>query len=163
MNRKFASLIDGLEANGKELVKQVARLSGAEILTPPAPNEWSIHQALAHLRDTEKFVFLYRTQRILKEVNPKVPSFDQEAYHREHYTSTQPLKTVLKEFLQARRKLVALLRKTSDKDWARFAVHPQYGNISLEWLATHCYNHTLEHMVQVGTVYENKLLEKTKT
>ena len=161
MNRKYSALVDRLATSSEELVWYVGKLAGTDLTAPPAPNEWSIHQALAHLRDTEQHVFLYRAPRILKEDAPRVPLFNQEMWQKEHYSASEPLKKILLDFTTARRKLIALLRKTKDKDWARYAVHPDYGNISLEWLVTHCYNHTLEHIVQVGYVYEKQKLLPT--
>jgi hypothetical protein len=60
----------------------------------------------------------------------------------------------------ARRKLIRLLRKTTDKDWARWAVHPEYGRISIEWLATHNYSHMLEHLHQLLEMREKAILRE---
>ncbi len=159
-NPAHSRLIQRLEANGEELLWYVSMLPSKEIHAPPKPHEWSIHQTLCHVRDVEQQVFLFRAERILKEDAPRVSDFDQGKWMREHYRPREPLKNVLNDFKTARRKLIALLRKTNDKDWARYAIHPQYGNISLEYLVVHCYNHTLEHIAQVGYAYEKKLLKQ---
>ncbi len=160
MNRWHKGLIERLEANGKELVWYVGRLADDQIHALPEPNAWNIHQVLCHVRDTERQVFLSRAQRILKEDAPQVVAFDQHAWMDQHYWPAEPLKTVLSQFKSARRRLIALLVKTNDKQWARYAIHPELGNISLEWLVTHCYNHTMEHIAQVGYAYEHSLLPK---
>ncbi|MBI3537914.1 MAG: DinB family protein [Chloroflexi bacterium] len=161
MNRWHRGLIERLDASGKELIWYAYKFSNAEIGSAPAPNEWSIHQVLSHLRDTERNVFLYRAPRILNEDAPRVPNFDQESWMREHYSASEPLDALLKDFSGARRKLIARLKKTKDDDWARVAIHPEYGRITLEWLVTHCYNHTLEHIAQLGYGYEKRLLKRS--
>jgi uncharacterized damage-inducible protein DinB len=155
-----ARLIDRLEANGAELLWYVSLLSNEEIHAPPKPRAWSIHQTLCHLRDVEQQVFLYRAERILKEDAPRVPDFDQDKWMRQHYSPREPIKNILNDFKTARRKFVTRLRRATDRDWARSAIHPEYGNISLEWLVTHCYNHTLEHTAQLGYAYEKRLLKR---
>jgi uncharacterized damage-inducible protein DinB len=160
MNRKRAALIDCLEASGKDLLAYLALLSDDEIHTPPAPNEWTIHQVAAHLRDTEQQVFLLRTQRMVKEAHPAVQGFDQEVWNREHYSPGEPLKKITAEFRAARRRLIRLLRQTSDKDWANWATHPEFGKISLDWLTMRNYSHTLDHLVQIVRVRERAMLRE---
>lgn len=53
MNRNHAKLIERIEESGKDLLSYLAQLTDEEIHHVPAPNEWSIHAVLAHLRDTE--------------------------------------------------------------------------------------------------------------
>lgn len=161
MNRQHAKLIERIEESGKDLVSYLARLPEEDIQRVPAPNEWSIHAVLAHLRDTEQHVFLKRTKRILGATEPpNVENFDQDQWNREHYSPEEPRKKIVAEFHAARHGLLRLLRKTTDKDWSRWAVHPEYGKISIEWLATHNYSHTLEHLHQLLELREKELLKE---
>lgn len=160
MNREHKRLVERLESSAEDLMSCLGKFSEQDLIEPPAPNEWSVHQVIAHLRDTEEQVFLYRVKRILAEENPAVANFDQEAWHREHYSATEPLKKILVEFRSARRKQIALLRKTRDKEWLRTARHPEYGTISVEWLVNHNVNHTFEHVSQIGYQYEKGLLRR---
>lgn len=160
MNRYHRTLLDRLEANGKDFLDHLARLSEEEIHRVPAPNEWSIHAVVAHLRDTEQHVFLERAQHILSAKSPPVvENFDQDEWNREHHSPAEPRKQIVAELRAARRKFLKLLRGTRDRDWARYAVHPQYGKISLEWLVTHDYSHTLEHLHQLLELREAHLLK----
>ncbi len=160
MNREHKRLIERLESSAEDLASYLGKFSEQELLTPPAPNEWSIHQVICHLRDNEEQVFLFRVKKILVEDNPPVPNFEQDAWQREHYSSTEPLKKMLADFRAARRKQIALLRKTTDRDWSRTARHPEYGTISIYWIVNYNVNHTLEHVAQIGFVYEKALLRK---
>lgn len=160
MNREHKRLVDRLESSGEDLLSYLGKFSEQEILEQPALNEWSIHQVVSHLCDTEERVFLYRVKRILKEDHPEVPNFDQDAWQREHYSPSEPLKKMLADFRSARRKQIVLLRKTTDKDWDRTAQHPEYGVISVNWLVNHNVNHTFEHLSQIGYWHEKSLLKK---
>lgn len=159
MNKQHADQIERLEASAGEVANALKRVTPAQLQRVPRPGEWSLHQALAHLRDTEVQVFSYRPARILKEpAPPVVANFNQEDWMREHYKADEPIQNIVAEFRAARRKLVRLLRNTTDKDWTRYAIHPEYGNISVEYIALHAYNHTLEHLQQLLEAQEETLL-----
>lgn len=106
MNRKHVALIDRLEQNGKDLW-YLAQLSEGELHAVPAPNEWTIHQIAAHMRDTEQQVFLLRARRMLAEAHPTVQNFEQDEWWQSHpYLPSEPLKQIVAEFRVARRKLI---------------------------------------------------------
>lgn len=161
MNRQHAKLVEGIVGSGKEFLFYLAQLSEVEIRRVPAQDEWSIHAVVGHLRDTEEHVFLSRTRRILGAREPvNVENFDQEQWHRDHYSREEPVNEIISQYRTARRKLVQLLRKTTDKDWSRWAVHPEYGRISVEWLALHDYSHTLEHLHQILQMREQAIMRE---
>jgi hypothetical protein len=56
MNLKRVGLIDRSEKSGEDYIWFVGQLTEDEISTIPAPNEWSIHQVVAHMRDTQQRV-----------------------------------------------------------------------------------------------------------
>jgi DinB family protein len=159
MNNEHKRLVDRLESSGQDLVLYLGRFSEHDLFESPGPSEWSIHQVMAHMRDAEEQAFLFRMKKMLSEDNPAVPNFNQEAWQREHYSTAEPLEKILGEFRVARRKQVALLRKTTDKQWSRTARHPEFGTISLDWLVSHNVSHTFEHLAHVSSKYESKLLK----
>lgn len=158
MKKQRIQLIDRLEDSAAQVSEAVKQLSAAQIQNVSRQGEWSLHQALAHLRDTEAHVFAYRAARILKEDTPQVASFNQDDWMAQHYSAREPIEKIIAEFRAARRKLVKHLCATTDKDWTRCAIHPEYGNISLEYLALHAYAHTLEHLQQLLNAQEENLL-----
>lgn len=163
MNKQHTQLLERLEDSAAQISEAVKKLSPEELNRVPKQGEWSLHEALAHLRDTEVQVFAYRIGRILKEADvPTVASFNQEEWSAAHYSPREPIETILKEFRAGRRKLVNQLRLTTDKDWARYAIHPEYGNIPIEYIALHTYNHTLEHLQQLLDALEIKILNAAK-
>jgi hypothetical protein len=161
MNKQHTQLLERLEDSASQVAEAAKKLSDEELQRIPKQGEWSLHMALAHLRDTEVEVYLYRIGRVLKEKEaPSVGSFDQEKWSAAHYSPKEPIADILREFRTGRRKLLNLLRQTTDKDWARYVIHPEYGKLSLEYMAMHTYNHTLEHLRQLLDVIEADELKK---
>jgi hypothetical protein len=159
MNKQHMQLINRLEACAVEVADAVKLLTPAQLTRVPREGEWSLHQAMAHLRDTEVQVFAYRVARIVQEsAPPVVANFDQDAWMQKHYARREPMQKIVAEFRAARRKLVKHLRETADKDWARYAIHPEYGKITIEYIALHAYNHTLDHLHQLWQAREENIL-----
>jgi hypothetical protein len=160
MKRQRKTLVDRLEQSGKEYATYLLQHSADELLSKRSPTEWSIHQVAAHMRDTDQFAFLVRVERLLKENDPAFANFDQETYWASHsYSPAEPIKRIVADLLAARRKMVRLLRAAPDAAWKRTGIHSAYGKVSLDWVAMHCYHHTLEHTAQSGYVLEKELLK----
>lgn len=160
LNKRHTQLVNRLADSAAEVVDSARRLSPEQLLAIPAEGEWSLHGTLAHLRDTETQVFVYRAARIMGEDAPKVENFPVEEWQAAHYRADEPVANILAEFRRARNRLVKLLGGTSDRDWARYAIHPEYGKITMEWLALHAYNHTLDHLAQLLDAEEKELLKQ---
>jgi len=160
VNREHKRLINRLESSAEDFLTYLGKLSAEELQRVPAPNEWTLHQVAAHVRDAEQQVFLYRLKRMLKEENPAVENFDGDSWTREHYSASESVKKIAAEIRAARKKQIALLRKAKDRDWARMAQHPSYKNISVEWLMTHAATHAMEHAAQLGNAYDKEMLKK---
>lgn len=159
MNKQHTQLVDRLETSADELAQVLAQLPQDQIMQEPADGEWSLHKIMSHIRDTEAQVFAYRVGLILKsDTPPSVANFDQEEWMTDHYSPQESLKDIVSEFRAARRKLVKALRGTRDSDWKRYAIHPMYGNIPIEYIATHSYAHTLEHLKQLLDARETNIL-----
>ncbi len=161
MNRQHTLLVKRIEESGKELLAYLAEIPEKEIHESPAPGEWSVHTIMAHLRDTEREVFLKRIRLVLNGGEPAhVENFDQEEWNRQHYSPSEPLKKIVSELRAARRKELALLRELPDRKWSDYCIHPNYGRISIEYIATHNYSHTLEHLHQMLERREQELIKK---
>ena len=161
MNRQRKALLDRLERSGKEYVEYLSQLSAEELHAHSSPTEWSIHQVAAHMRDAELRAFLLRVERLLSEERPTFQNFDQGEWWEEHpYAPDEPLKKIVADFRTARRKLVRLLRAAPTKVWQNWGIHSAYGKVTLDWIAMHCYYHTLEHIVPIGDALEKSLLKE---
>src|ERR1700721_695881 len=85
----YASFLNGqdpipvLTSTAVRLQPLTARLTGAQISTPPAPRKWSICNTLTHLADCE-IVFSFRLRQTLAPTLPQphaiIQPFDQDAW-----------------------------------------------------------------------------------
>jgi len=113
-------------------------------------NEWSAHETLAHLCETERHVFLLRMQRVASEHQPLLKYFDEQAWHREHYDPSQPVSELLTDFADARRQEIALLE--SQPDWDRWGLHEKLQKrMSVAFIGRYAVRHTWEHLNQIAS------------
>jgi len=138
-----------LRAQAHQLSHELALMPAEAMLWKPAPEEWSVHECLTHLRDIERQVFLVRITRVIKEDTPHLPFFDEAAYHKEHWNPDEPIQNILADFVAARAAEVSLLESA---DWSRTGVHATRGPISLGWLADYTAGHSWEHLSQIMRV-----------
>jgi len=158
IKRKF--LIDQLEANGKEFVNYFSQFSETEASVPPAPEQWSVRQIAIHMRDTEEQVFLLRSEHALTGEHPTVAMFVQEEWSKEHPADAEAFEKIVADFRAARRKLIRLLRNTSNRKWNDYALHPKLGKLTVGVMAIFNYSHSLEHLAQLIDIHEKAVLKQ---
>ena len=60
----------------------------------------------------------------------------------------------------ARRKLIRLLRNTSNRKWNDYALHPKLGKLTVGVMAIFNYSHSLEHLAQLIDIHEKAVLKQ---
>lgn len=139
-----------LRRSAHDLAAEIAQTPAEAALWRPAEGDWSVHEALTHLRDAESQIFLPRLQRVCAEERPDLPLFDEAAYHQAHWDAAEPLDQILADFVTARSAEIALLEAAAD--WGRAGVHQTRGPVTLAWLAEYALGHTWEHLAQIMRV-----------
>jgi hypothetical protein len=139
-----------LRQSAEDLRREIELTPPAAALWRPKEGEWSAHECLAHLRNIEREVFLYRIRRTIEEEQPTLEFFDEATYHREHWRADEPLGDMLADFQQARDEIVRLLEAAPD--WTRKGLHATRGPITLAWQADYALGHTWEHLSQAMRV-----------
>src|SRR6185436_7355975 len=92
-------LLRVLRAQSHQLSHEINRLPAESVLWRLTAEEWSVHECLSHVRDVERQVFLPRLTRVVKEDNPTLAWFDEQAYHRDHWNSAEPIQNILADFV----------------------------------------------------------------
>jgi hypothetical protein len=114
-----------------------------------APGKWTARQVLAHLAQLE-MNFSIRLRFALAQEGYQMQSFDQDDWM---LAETPPPALVSLEAYTALRAMnVALLRSLTTEQRARTAGHPEWGSVSVEWLAAWCAGHERNHLPQFETV-----------
>lgn len=130
------------------------RLAGApaeRVRTRPGEGRWSALEALAHLRDGDRDVYLPRLETMLTQHLPAIADVDLIGGDRvAHYAALDPAE-VLAEWTALRRRLVARLAPLGRADWARVGVHSLRGPCPLGAMVRGWVEHDLGHRHQVAT------------
>jgi len=123
----------------------------AEKLTPelfqrkPAPKEWSAHDCLRHIVDTERSVFPARVGHLLRGEDFPAYQPDKEGKDAERNMTPGALAA---EFARLRTGSLALLSKVGADDLGRTARHQELGMVTLGEMIHEWAGHDLMHTVQ---------------
>ena len=147
MNRD--DVVDELAAGPAEY-RFLAESLSERALRAPLDGGWSPLEVMGHVRDSIN-VNEDRFRRIVRENEPTIHSWDQEAAAASaSYNSEQPGQ-VLEEIASGRGRTVELLRSLDDEQWERAGLHsdPEWGRITIGFLANHLREHDREHLADL--------------
>jgi carbonic anhydrase/acetyltransferase-like protein (isoleucine patch superfamily) len=132
------------------------RLSAAptRVSARPAAERWSALEVLAHLRDSDRDVYLPRLETMLTQTNPFVPDVDLLLRERVGAYSGLDAATVLAEWRALRKQLLTRLAPLGREDWARVGVHSLRGSFPLGEMVRGWVEHDLSHRRQLARALE---------
>lgn len=120
-------------------------LSPELLKRPAAPGEWSAHECLQHLVDTERSVFPVRIRAFLAGQN--LPAFDPDSQGTKPEASLAPV-DLAAEFARLREQSLGLFQTLIEADLPRQARHSALGLVSLGEMLHQWAGHDLMHTVQ---------------
>lgn len=91
----------------------------------PAPNEWSVHEVIIHLADSESNAAL-RARKLIVEPGGTLMGYDQEQWAATLDYHEQDLEDALDVLRLARKATYALLKKQPDEVFDHIVIHPEY-------------------------------------
>jgi len=91
----------------------------------PAPNEWSIHEVIVHLADSESNAAL-RARMLIVEPGGTVMGYDQDQWVDTLNYHEHDLEDALEVVRLARKTTYALLKKQPDEIFEHIVMHPEY-------------------------------------
>jgi hypothetical protein len=126
-------------------------------LFKPAPKEWSVHQVIVHLADSETNSYL-RARRLIAEPGQPVMSYDQDVWADKLDYHNSSIEDALETTRLVRKLTYDLLKRLPDSAWSNTAAHPEYSEPYTfeKWLRIYS-NHPREH---AGQITENHRLWK---
>ena len=145
-------LVNYLAGVPARLSTLAAQLS-PDALRHPLEDGWTPLQVLGHVRDSIA-INLERFQRIVTEDQPTIVSWNPDEMAAQADYNSQSLEDILSDLTANRQRMVELLRSLDDEQWQRTGQHedPQWGSISVEWLANHLRQHETEHTADIERV-----------
>lgn len=115
-----------LYGRGYDLLMQTLKDIPREIWTfKPEPTEWSVHEVLVHLADSESNAAL-RARKLIVEPGEPIMAYDQDKWAIELDYHDQSWEDALEIVRLVRKTTYALLKKQPDEVFSNTIKHPEY-------------------------------------
>lgn len=151
----YGSYLDGVDPFAS-LADTPARLAAIVRAWPAAafershaPGKWTARQNLAHLAHAE-MVFAVRLRFALAEDGYVVRPFDQDLWLTAE-PDVEPL-VALEAYLALRRMTLACCHGLTDARRRRTCEHPEFGPITVDWIARFFAGHERSHLAQFEAI-----------
>ncbi|MBW8012581.1 MAG: DinB family protein [Chloroflexi bacterium] len=120
----------------------------------PSPNDWSVHEIIIHLADSEA-VAAMEVRMFIAQPGGQVMAYDQDAWANILGYHDQDIDEALQFLKLARSTTDNLLKSIPDKAWEHTVLYPGYDQPYKfdEWLSIYA-NHIPEHIEQIKDNYE---------
>jgi len=141
----FRLALPVLETTPQRWIQLAGSLPPELFQRKPSPDEWSAHDCLRHIIDTERCVFPARLGHLLR--GEDFPAFNPDDEENRPRGDIPPLESAA-EFARLRAGSLALLSKVGEGDLARTARHQELGMVTLGEMIHHWAGHDLIHTVQ---------------
>ena len=132
--------------------RAVRGLTNSQLKKRPRPGNWSIHEILGHLADTE-IVFSWRLRRAMAEPGSRVEGYDQNKWAKAFNYGKTPFSELLSAFQQNRawnlRMLNALTPKARANGWVS---HSERGKEKGSHLLKMIAGYDLNHLSQIEAI-----------
>ena len=144
-------LIDSYGRAAAELEAALAELPAALWTWRPAPDQWTVHEIVLHITDSEANSYV-RARRFIAEPGRGLMGYDERAWaERLHYHALPPAEAV-ELFRSLRRSTYRLIQTLPEIAWAHTAVHSESGLMTLDdWLVIY-ERHVRDHVAQMQAV-----------
>ncbi|REE68748.1 DinB family protein [Paenibacillus taihuensis] len=133
------------------LREAIEGLTEKELRFKPAPDQWSIHQILIHVTDSE-VSSTSRLKRVLAEDEPMLNSFDQDAWARNLGYDVLDREQYLLLFKILRSTMQTILDNLSDEQSERVGVYPDQQRFTFKELLYYRVEHVRTHITQIERV-----------
>jgi hypothetical protein len=135
-----AQLIDNYAAAPSSIKTAIEGLTEAQFLHKSGKDEWSIHEIIVHLADSEAIGYT-RIRKTLAEHEPELTVYDEAAWAKQLNYQELDRDLALKLFTTLRSASAALLRTIPPDAWERVGIHAENGRMTIYNL----FNIYLEH------------------
>jgi hypothetical protein len=114
-----------------------------------APGKWSARRILVHLAQTE-LALTTRVRFALSQTGYTAQSFNQDEWLS--LDDHMDARTALDAYLAMRRMNVKMWQGLSESQRGRTFTHPEYGELSVAWVAAQLAGHDIHHLKQFEAV-----------
>jgi hypothetical protein len=144
--------LEQLEATPEILRLLMGGLSEGDTQWKPAPNRFSIAEALEHLSHVEGHCFRARVERMVNEDNPAIEPYDPQVYFAEGQYSGRDAEDSFDHFEEQREMNVEYLRELPASVADRIGTHGKLGVLTVSHLMNEWAFHDIGHLKQIGEI-----------
>ncbi len=140
------------------LQKAIARYPRTMWQYRPTPDDFTIHEILVHITDSEANSFV-RCRRFIAEPGSTVMGYDEAGWARALHYHAQSADEAIELFRWLRGNTYLLIRDLPADTWAHTVEHSENGTMTMdEWLDVYT-RHVPEHIAQMERVYQTWLAQ----
>ncbi|GCE13182.1 DinB family protein [Tengunoibacter tsumagoiensis] len=136
------------EQSPGQIAAAVQDLTDKQLRFSPGIDQWSIHDILVHLADSEA-VGYWRFRKTLAEADSVLAVYDEAAWEKNLQYEQQDCTLALNLFTLLRAANAALLRIQTSEAWERKSIHAERGELSIYDLFETYYEHGQLHLQQI--------------
>jgi hypothetical protein len=149
VKREHQEILDEITAATDALRNAVEAVPADLLDKRPEPEEWSVLETLVHVRDVVMLAYGFRIRTLLFQEDPTVPTYSDEsnllAASRQNLSAADLVDMIEVEHRQT----VRVLSHLADEAWEREGHHPEFGTMSLKFLANRIALHAADHTQQI--------------
>ena len=149
------ALISVLETAPGVIIPLIREVPAQILKRRPSPGKWSAYEHAVHLSQSDA-PFLARLDLILSTPEPYIESIVNSPEDEAGAMLEIDLDESLDRYVRERAALVERLRKLSDDEWQKTAVHEAFDHYSVFIMFRHLLNHEMLHAYRI----EELLLKK---
>lgn len=150
-----AATIASIERTPANFRRASAGLTDAQLDTPYRPDGWTVRQVVHHLADAH-LVLYTRTKIALTEDNPPVKMWDEVTWAELLDARRMPIDGSLSIIDAVHARLVHLLKTLTPEQFGRTMRHPEWGVVSIDWLADLAAWHGEHHTAHISELRKRR-------
>ena len=143
--------ISEIETAPSSLRNAAAGLSEIQLDTPYREGGWRVRQVIHHLPDSHLNAYV-RFKLALTENNPLVKTYDEKKWAELTDYSNTPIEDSLSFFDSLHKKWVILLKSLDDNDFKKTYLHPELGEVNLDWATAQYAWHGKHHVAHITSL-----------
>jgi DinB superfamily len=144
--------LEDLPANLKQAV---AGLHDRQLDTPYRPGGWTVRQLVHHLPDSHLNSY-QRFRLALTEEAPAIKTYNEAAWAELSDAKTAPIEMSLSLLTALHARWITLLRSLNADDLKRTVRHPEWGDITLDWMLGQYAWHSRHHVAHITSLRERE-------
>ncbi|MBV9258951.1 MAG: DinB family protein [Ktedonobacteraceae bacterium] len=143
--------IERYEMAPSQVIAALEGLDETHIHYIPAEGEWSIHEIVIHLADSEVMGY-WRLRKTLAEEGSILPVYDEATWAQKLTYHAQERELAIVLFTSLRASTGALLRSLPAEAWELTSMHPERGKINVYDLFNVYLQHGEIHLQQIKRI-----------